>query len=316
MAVDSSMSHSRICPAAEATVPLLPPISSANSSLFTSQMASGISDISPGSLDDTIGVTRETAGCAQESDVVTNLGSGSAPSQIPRLASVSVSGQPSREVGSHTSESAGANAPGRHRRSLLNSGLWIGVELMLTLSQVMAATFILIVSSNEKPKAPLGLWVGGYAVGCTATLPLLYWRYLQRCARSRDIGGAPAGRSVWTARRRRGDAGGEPHNPLAVPPSLQQPVRAQPSDSGVVPSGSRLLDFVDENRLATTQHILTLAILAVGCTVIFVVTDLSSVCAVQDCGDDGPLQVHAGCLLRCLVCARQRVGFRRTGGAL
>ena len=248
MAVDSSISHSRILPAAEATVPLLPPVLSVNSSLSTSEMAAGISDISPGSLDATIGATRETAGCAQESDLVTAMGSGSAPSQIPRPASVSVSDQPGQQAVSHTSETAGANAPVRSRRSLLNSGLWIGVELVLTLSQVTAAIFVLLVSSNEKPKAPLGLWVSGYAVGCTATLPLLYWRYLQRCARSRDVSGAPAGRSVWTARRRRGDAGSEPHNPLAVPPTLQQPVRAQPSDSGGMPNRSRLLDLVDENR--------------------------------------------------------------------
>lgn len=248
MAVDSSISHSRICPAAEATVPLLPPIFTVNSSPFTSEMAAGISDISPGSLGDTIGATRETAACAQESDLVTSMGSGTAPSQIPQPASVSVSGQPSQEAVSHTSETAGTNAPVRSRRSLLNSGLWIGVELVLTLSQVSTAIFVLLVSSNEKPKAPLGLWVSGYAVGCTATLPLLYWRYLQRCARSRDISGAPAGRSVWTARRRRGDAGSEPHNPLAVPPSPQQPVRSQPSDSGGTLNGSRLLDLVDENR--------------------------------------------------------------------
>ncbi|KAL3727584.1 hypothetical protein ACJRO7_032337 [Eucalyptus globulus] len=46
----------------------------------------------------------------------------------------------------------------QHRTSPLNSGLWISVE-------------------HENPEAPLFAWVVGYASGCVATLPILYWRY-------------------------------------------------------------------------------------------------------------------------------------------
>ena len=247
MAVDSSTGHSRICPAAEASVPLLSRFLTVNSSLSASEMATGNPGVPPESTEYTIGATSETTGCAEQQDLVTTSSSGSAPSQIPQPVSAGVSDQPGQGTAVYTRETVGAivNSPVRQRRSLLNSGLWIGVELLLTLSQVMAAIFVLLFSSNEKPKAPLGLWVSGYAVGCTATLPLLYWRYLQRCARSRDIGGATAGRSVRTARRQNGS---ETQDPLTVPPSVQQPVRAQPSGSGGTLAGTRLLNLVDNNR--------------------------------------------------------------------
>ncbi|XP_077211725.1 RING/U-box superfamily protein [Tasmannia lanceolata] len=70
---------------------------------------------------------------------------------------------------------------GRHRhRSPLNSGLWISIELVVTISQIIASVVVLSLSRNEKPQAPLFEWVVGYAAGCVATLPLLYWRYLHR----------------------------------------------------------------------------------------------------------------------------------------
>ncbi|KAF2286909.1 hypothetical protein GH714_035244 [Hevea brasiliensis] len=68
----------------------------------------------------------------------------------------------------------------RRRRSPLNSGLWISVELVLTISQIVASIVVLSVSRNEHPRAPLFEWIVGYASGCVATLPLLYWRYRQR----------------------------------------------------------------------------------------------------------------------------------------
>ncbi|KAG6740387.1 hypothetical protein NC652_039270 [Populus alba x Populus x berolinensis] len=68
----------------------------------------------------------------------------------------------------------------RRRRSPLNSGLWISVELVLTLSQIIASIVVLSVSRKEHPRAPLFAWIVGYASGCVATLPLLYWRYSRR----------------------------------------------------------------------------------------------------------------------------------------
>ncbi|XP_026408455.1 E3 ubiquitin-protein ligase At1g63170-like isoform X1 [Papaver somniferum] len=69
---------------------------------------------------------------------------------------------------------------GRRRRSPLNSGLWISIELVVTLSQIIASIVVLSLSRHENPQAPLFAWVIGYASGCVATLPLLYWRFLHR----------------------------------------------------------------------------------------------------------------------------------------
>ncbi|KAE7997408.1 hypothetical protein FH972_002047 [Carpinus fangiana] len=69
---------------------------------------------------------------------------------------------------------------GRRRRSPLNSGLWISVELVVTVSQIIASVVVLSLSRNENPQTPLFEWVVGYASGCVATLPILYWRYRNR----------------------------------------------------------------------------------------------------------------------------------------
>lgn len=69
---------------------------------------------------------------------------------------------------------------GRRQPSPLNSGCWISVELVVNVSQIIAAICVLSVSRNEHPHSPLFEWVIGYTVGCTATLPHLYWRYLHR----------------------------------------------------------------------------------------------------------------------------------------
>ncbi|XP_050134139.1 E3 ubiquitin-protein ligase At1g63170-like isoform X1 [Malus sylvestris] len=68
----------------------------------------------------------------------------------------------------------------RRRRSPLNSGLWISVELVVTVSQIIASIVVLSLSTNENPQAPLFAWVVGYASGCVATLPVLYWRFRNR----------------------------------------------------------------------------------------------------------------------------------------
>ncbi|KAI7757622.1 hypothetical protein M8C21_016513, partial [Ambrosia artemisiifolia] len=71
------------------------------------------------------------------------------------------------------------NGPGR-RRSPLNSGYWISIELVITVSQIIAAIIVLSSSRHEHPHAPLFTWVIGYASGCVATLPLLFWRFYFR----------------------------------------------------------------------------------------------------------------------------------------
>jgi hypothetical protein len=69
---------------------------------------------------------------------------------------------------------------GRRQQSSLNSGFWISVDLAVNLSQIIAAICVLSVSRNEHPYAPLFEWVIGYTVGCIATLPHLWWRYINR----------------------------------------------------------------------------------------------------------------------------------------
>ncbi|XP_010913106.1 E3 ubiquitin-protein ligase At1g63170 isoform X2 [Elaeis guineensis] len=66
---------------------------------------------------------------------------------------------------------------GRRHRSPLNSGLWISIEFIVNVSQIIAAVVVLSLSRHEHPQAPLFAWIMGYTAGCIATLPHLYWRY-------------------------------------------------------------------------------------------------------------------------------------------
>lgn len=68
----------------------------------------------------------------------------------------------------------------RPRRSPLNSGWWISIELLVSVSQIVAAIIVLSLSRHEKPRAPLFAWVIGYTAGCVVSLPHLYWRYIHR----------------------------------------------------------------------------------------------------------------------------------------
>ncbi|KAL6626864.1 hypothetical protein ACP70R_030590 [Stipagrostis hirtigluma subsp. patula] len=69
---------------------------------------------------------------------------------------------------------------GSRQQNPLNSGFWISIELTVNISQIIAAISVLSVSKNEHPHAPLFEWLVGYTIGCFATLPHLYWRYLHR----------------------------------------------------------------------------------------------------------------------------------------
>ncbi|GAQ85803.1 hypothetical protein KFL_002550100 [Klebsormidium nitens] len=78
----------------------------------------------------------------------------------------------------------------RQRSSPLNSVYWLALELFVTLAQIISSIVVLSVSTDERPKVPLGLWIIGYASGCFATLPILHWRYAHRRTRTRQSGGS------------------------------------------------------------------------------------------------------------------------------
>ncbi|XP_004501279.1 E3 ubiquitin-protein ligase At1g63170-like isoform X2 [Cicer arietinum] len=76
---------------------------------------------------------------------------------------------------------------GGSRRTPLNSGLWISLELFFTVIQIVASLLVLFLSKNEHPHAPLFAWIVGYASGCVVSLPLLFWRYYARRDQSPTI---------------------------------------------------------------------------------------------------------------------------------
>ncbi|CAI9285890.1 unnamed protein product [Lactuca saligna] len=69
---------------------------------------------------------------------------------------------------------------GRRRWSPFDTLLWISIELVFTLGQIIASIVVLCISQKENPQTPLFAWIVGYAAGCVASLPFLYWRYLHR----------------------------------------------------------------------------------------------------------------------------------------
>ncbi|AEE86087.1 putative transcription factor C2H2 family [Arabidopsis thaliana] len=95
----------------------------------------------------------------------------------PSTVSPMAAPQPATATASSSSSMRSNPRSVRRRRSPLNSGLWISIELFLTVGQIIAAIVVLSLSKHEHPRAPLFTWIVGYACGCVATLPLLYWRY-------------------------------------------------------------------------------------------------------------------------------------------
>ncbi|XP_039028183.1 E3 ubiquitin-protein ligase At1g63170-like isoform X2 [Hibiscus syriacus] len=79
--------------------------------------------------------------------------------------------------GTNSRTSSAVRRGDSRRRSPLNSVLWISVELILTVSQIVASIVVLSLSRDEHPHTPLFAWIVSYSSGCVATLPLLYWRY-------------------------------------------------------------------------------------------------------------------------------------------
>lgn len=113
--------------------------------------------------------------------------------------------------------------------SPLNSGLWISVELIVTLAQIVASVVILSLSRYNSSEAPLFAWVVGYACGCLATLPILYWR-LRNCIRG------PQRFSVESHQSSAGDFTGEAS---ASTSSLNQEVDSH-DDSRIVGRNSQM----------------------------------------------------------------------------
>ncbi|CAI8605859.1 unnamed protein product [Vicia faba] len=126
--------------------------------------------------------------------------------------SVSTSG-----VSNSRSSSLVRRGEARRSRSPVHSGLWISIELVLLVSQIVASVVVLSLSRNEHPRTPLFQWIVGYASGCVATLPLLYWRYYnhnhmreQESAQTRQTSprvSDPSGTFLSIARSNGGDDG-------------------------------------------------------------------------------------------------------------
>ncbi|CAI9100264.1 OLC1v1037228C2 [Oldenlandia corymbosa var. corymbosa] len=101
----------------------------------------------------------------------------SGSSQVP----VTQSPSPPSTGANFRSTSLSRRGEGFGRRwSPFNTVLWISLELLFTVSQIVAAVVVLYISRNENPQTPLFAWIVGYAAGCALSLPLYYWRYLHR----------------------------------------------------------------------------------------------------------------------------------------
>jgi len=138
-----------------------------------------------------------------------------------------------------------SHGPSRPRTSPLNSGLWISIELTITISQIIASIIVLGISRNEHPQAPLHIWVAGYAAGCLATLPLLYLRYAHRHVRTRDHD--PLNSSQPTP-----SVGAGPSSYVTLTPAPQSEMTqgGRQLSSEVSTSAERIGMFVDRFKIA------------------------------------------------------------------
>ncbi|KAK6912670.1 Zinc finger, RING-type [Dillenia turbinata] len=142
--------------------------------------------------------------------------------------------QLSTSIGTNSRNSSfirrGGDGYGRRRRSPLNSGIWILIELCLTLSQIIASVVVLAVSRDERPRTPLFAWIIGYTSGCAASLPLLYWRYRHRNqaseqdssqARSTTNGNVSSGSAFYSSLSIGRTEGEDPNNNVTTTGSRQ-----------------------------------------------------------------------------------------------
>ncbi|CAO2199257.1 unnamed protein product [Urochloa humidicola] len=142
-----------------------------------------------GHRDHTIDIPRNdvTSPSASDQDDHSDLDefhdSRSPPDEIP---AVPESSSGTHDVSNSQNASSARRDRGHRQQNPLNSGFWISIELIVNLSQIIAAISVLSVSRNEHPHAPLFVWLLGYTIGCIAILPHLYWRYLHRNRQSME----------------------------------------------------------------------------------------------------------------------------------
>ncbi|KAJ8527928.1 hypothetical protein K7X08_015379 [Anisodus acutangulus] len=102
------------------------------------------------------------------------------PNHEDRPSSRNSSSSSSNESNSGNPSIARSGEGSDRRWSLFNILLWLSIEIIFTLGQIVAAIVVLSLSREENPETPLFAWIVGYATGCAASLSLLYWRYLLR----------------------------------------------------------------------------------------------------------------------------------------
>ncbi|KAI8570947.1 hypothetical protein RHMOL_Rhmol01G0079000 [Rhododendron molle] len=121
--------------------------------------------------------------------------SSTVPLLVPQLPPSPLNGSNSRR----SSVARGGEGSGRRRWSPFNVVLWLWIQLVFTVGQIIAAIFVLSVSTKEYSQTRLLAWIVGYAVGSTASLPIIYWRYLhQNQARSSETeGGQTTSSGSW-----------------------------------------------------------------------------------------------------------------------
>eukprot|EP00250_Pteridium_aquilinum_P034929 c8341_g1_i1 orf=507-1850(-) len=122
---------------------------------------------------------------------ITGQANAGLPDSNPLARSVSTSSRsqliPAARSSGRSRSSGGNTAHGSQQRtSALNSGLWLSIDMAITVAQIIASIIVLSLSRNENPRAPLALWIIGYAAGCLAMLPLLCWRYRHHHARQQE----------------------------------------------------------------------------------------------------------------------------------
>ncbi|KAA8523075.1 hypothetical protein F0562_009498 [Nyssa sinensis] len=99
---------------------------------------------------------------------------------------------------------------GRRHWSPFNTVFWLSIELVFTVGQIIAAIIVLSVSGHENPQTPLFAWVVGYAAGCAASLPTLYWRFLHR------IQGTGQGSNQLRRGSSQGNSASEPNSYITI----------------------------------------------------------------------------------------------------
>nr|KAJ0220188.1 hypothetical protein LSAT_V11C200071380 [Lactuca sativa] len=79
-----------------------------------------------------------------------------------------------------------SNETNVRQKCLENSGYWISFELVMTMSQIIAAIVFFYISRHEHHRASLLACLICYLSGCVANLALLFCRFYNRNETSKD----------------------------------------------------------------------------------------------------------------------------------